>query len=318
MSFGDVIRSANSPGGDPNGIGGDANTIWHCDFYTAIKLYELSTSDFSVVRNIASPNTGPSGIGGDTNTIWHCDYNIDLIYELNTSDMSVARSASSPLSNPQGIGGDNNTIWHCDWNNEKFYELSTSDLSVIRSTSSGTLPSGMGGNANNIWNTLYAEKIYELSTTDFSIVRSSSAPSYKPMGIGGDTETIWLADYYIDKIYELDAASIVTVSGTVSDEFGNTIRDADITISNGTTYTTTSDENGAYSQVVNSDTYDIAVSKSRSTYHDITISSVAVTADTTQDITMLLDKMLGSPSKPRYSPKGISIPGGISMGRSRR
>ena len=314
MSFGDVIRSANSPGGDPNGIGGNVNTIWHCDFYTAKKLYELSTSDFSVVRNIASPSTGATGIGGDSNTVWHCDYNIDRIYELKTLDLSVIRFTSSPLSNPQGIGGDNNTIWHCDWNGEMFYELSTSDLSVIRSTPSGTLPSGIGGNANNIWNTLYAEKIYELSISDFSTTRSSSAPSYKPMGIGGDSETIWLADYYADKVYELDAASVFTLSGTISDEFGNPIRDADITISNGTTYTTTTDENGDYSQVVDADTYDIAVSKSRSTYHDITESSVVVAADTTQDITMLLDKMLGI----QNALKGISIPGGISMGRSRR
>ena len=105
-----------------------------------------------------------------------------------------------------------------------------------------------------------------------------------------------------------------TLSGTISDEWGNPIRDADITISNGTTYTTTTDENGDYSKVVDADTYNIAVSKSRSTYHDITVSSVAVAADTTQDITMLLDKMLGI----QNALKGISIPGGISMGRSRR
>ena len=116
------------------------------------------------------------------------------------------------------------------------------------------------------------------------------------------------------KISGFDFSSTFTLSGTISDEFGNPIRDAAITISNGTTYTTTTDENGDYSQVVNADTYDIAVSKSRSRYHDITESSVSVTADTTQDITMLTDKMLGGPA----IVNGMSIPGGISMGRSRK
>jgi len=31
MDFGDVIRYADSPSSIPLGIGGDANTIWHCD-----------------------------------------------------------------------------------------------------------------------------------------------------------------------------------------------------------------------------------------------------------------------------------------------
>jgi len=64
-----------------SGIGGDANTIWHCDFGTD-KVYELSTTDFSVIRSAASPGGYGYGIGGDANTIWHCDADIDLIYEL--------------------------------------------------------------------------------------------------------------------------------------------------------------------------------------------------------------------------------------------
>uniref|UniRef100_A0A6M3MA50 Carboxypeptidase regulatory-like domain-containing protein n=1 Tax=viral metagenome TaxID=1070528 RepID=A0A6M3MA50_9ZZZZ len=99
-----------------------------------------------------------------------------------------------------------------------------------------------------------------------------------------------------------------TISGTISDELGNKLRDVDITISNGTTYTTTTDENGAYTQVVNTGTYDIAVSKSRSTFHDITESSISVTADTTQNITMLTDRIVGIQKS-----KGMSIPGGIRL-----
>lgn len=77
----DNLRSATSPSSSPYGIGGDANTIWHCDA-SADLIYELSTTDFSVVRSAASPSSSSSGIGGDANTIWHCDYNADLIYEL--------------------------------------------------------------------------------------------------------------------------------------------------------------------------------------------------------------------------------------------
>lgn len=83
-SFGDVLRSAASPSLTPFGIGGDANTIWHCDENVDV-VYELSTSDFSVVRSAASPSRAPYGIGGNANTIWHCDVNTQKVYELDAA-----------------------------------------------------------------------------------------------------------------------------------------------------------------------------------------------------------------------------------------
>ncbi|GAI76764.1 unnamed protein product, partial [marine sediment metagenome] len=47
MAFGGVVRSADTPSSYPSGIGGDANTIWHCDGATD-QIYELLTTDFSV------------------------------------------------------------------------------------------------------------------------------------------------------------------------------------------------------------------------------------------------------------------------------
>ncbi|GAH44038.1 unnamed protein product, partial [marine sediment metagenome] len=49
------------------------------------KVYELSTTDFSVDREAASPGGAPYGIGGDASTIWHCDYVIDKVYELDAA-----------------------------------------------------------------------------------------------------------------------------------------------------------------------------------------------------------------------------------------
>ena len=94
MAFGDVLREASSPYTGPSGIGGDSNTIWHCDFNRG-KIYELSTTDFSVIRQASSPSTYPSGIGGDSNTIWHCDRNADKIYEL---DAAKAPPGPPPMS----------------------------------------------------------------------------------------------------------------------------------------------------------------------------------------------------------------------------
>ena len=95
MAFGDTISSADSPSTFPSGIGGDANTIWHCDA-SVDKVYELDTSDFSQIRSAASPSINPNGIGGDANTIWHNDCDTDKIYELDTSDFSEISSADSP------------------------------------------------------------------------------------------------------------------------------------------------------------------------------------------------------------------------------
>ena len=46
MALSDVITQAASPSTLPSGIGGDANTIWHCDRGTD-QIYELDTSDFT-------------------------------------------------------------------------------------------------------------------------------------------------------------------------------------------------------------------------------------------------------------------------------
>ncbi len=205
MVFGDEIRSAASLSTIPSGIGGDVDTIWHCDA-NVDKVYELSTTDFSVDREVASPGAYPSGIGGDANTIWHCDYFADKVYELSTMDFSVDREAVSPDTNPSGIGGDANTIWHCGIAADKVYELSTTDFSVDREAVSPDIsPFGIGGDADTIWHCdFFADKVYELSTTDFSVDREANSPSTNPYGIGGDANTIWHCDATADKIYELD------------------------------------------------------------------------------------------------------------------
>lgn len=206
MPIGEIIRWLASPDSVPSGIGGDANTIWHCAYEAFPNLiYELSSVDFSTVRSANAPAGGSYGIGGDANTIWHCNGFADKIYELSTADLSSVRDAASPSIGAKGIGGDANTIWHCDSNLDKNYELSTTDFSVVRSANSpDTTPTGIGGNAATIWHCDFdSSDVYELSTTDFSTVESGSSPSTNPRGIGGDTDILWHCDQDTDCVYEL-------------------------------------------------------------------------------------------------------------------
>lgn len=71
MTFGNVIRVEDSPGPYPLSVGGNEDVIWNCDWGTD-KIYELSTTDFSVIREASSPNPDPYGVGGTENTLWHC------------------------------------------------------------------------------------------------------------------------------------------------------------------------------------------------------------------------------------------------------
>ena len=96
MAFGDVIRFASSPSSSPHGIGGDSNTIWHCDF-NSDNIYELDTSDLSTIRSASSPSSDPYGIGGNSNTIWHCDLNSDRIYELDADAPIISTVGSAFL-----------------------------------------------------------------------------------------------------------------------------------------------------------------------------------------------------------------------------
>jgi len=228
-----------------------------------------------------------------------CDDNLNTIYKHDGISSSILDSFNAPTSNYPGVWGltfDGTNLISCDYSGSKIYKHNGFSSSILDSFSSpGLQPTGLAFDGTNLISCNdTVSKIYKHDGISSSILDSFSSPSSIPTGLTAISSTFIL-------------------SGTISDEFGNAIRDADITISNGTTYITTTDENGAYSQVVNVDTYDIAVSKSRSTYHDITVSSVAVAADTTQDITMLLDKVVGG-----QNARGISIPGGISMGRSHR
>jgi hypothetical protein len=67
------------------------------------KVYELSTTDFSVVRSVASPSTTPTGIGGDNTVIWHGDYNTDLIYELDEA-VVIEKTSSDTGSGLESLG----------------------------------------------------------------------------------------------------------------------------------------------------------------------------------------------------------------------
>ncbi|MBA7622252.1 hypothetical protein ES703_29626 [subsurface metagenome] len=210
MAFGDSIRSASTPGGSSKGIGGDANTIWHCDSGLD-RNYELSTSDFGVIKFAASPDGAPYGIGGDADTIWHCSVgSFPKVYELETAALSVLRETSDVGGNTSGIGGDDVTIWYSRLVDDKVGELYWLDLSVTREVASPSgSPDGIGGDANTIW---YCDrntaKVYELDTSDFSVVREAIAPTNEGRGIGGNNNTIWWADTTTDKVHELDAETL--------------------------------------------------------------------------------------------------------------
>ena len=297
--FGDVIRSTNSPGSGPYGIGGDANTIWHCNSHTSDFLCELSTTDFSVVRSAASSSASPTGIGGDVGVIWHCDQTSNHFYELDPSDFSVVRSIACPDTLPSGAGGDSNYIWYCE-EVDKIYELSTIDLSVIQTVASpGTKPAGIGGVSNKIWHvdddTSY---LYELSTTDLSVIRSTSIWRYNDIitGIGGDVNTIWSCAAYNNNIYERSTGvePTYTISGNVKDSDGNNLNNVTITLENSTDYSTITNINGDYSQIVDSDIYTVTASLTQ--YLDSSASVDASAGNQTQNFTLLKPVISGNVS----------------------
>ena len=85
MDFGDTISSATSPSTQPRGIGGDANTIWHCD-YSADKVYELDAAAVtiptvttqavtSIEKTTATGNGNITATGGEDASTWGVCYN---------------------------------------------------------------------------------------------------------------------------------------------------------------------------------------------------------------------------------------------------
>jgi len=218
MAFGDVLRSADTPrlDGYPGAIGGDANTIWYSDYSLPEKVYELSTTDFSVVRSASSPQGQGLGMGGDADTIWYSESNpYKRDYELSTTDFSVVRSADQQTAYASvGLGGKADVIWQSNYWRDKIYELSTTDFSDVRGGNSPYIGSaGIGGNADTIWHSdVDADVVYELSNTDFSVVRSANSPGDLPEGIGGTSNIIWHCDQALDKIYELSSVGVLTVT----------------------------------------------------------------------------------------------------------
>lgn len=100
------------------------------------------------------------------------------------------------------------------------------------------------------------------------------------------------------------------LDGTVTDEWGNKLRDVSVDLENSNTYNLTTDENGEYSEDVFPDTYTFTVSKPPYITHteDITISAAV-----TQDFILESIKAVGMKRLARLS-KGASIPGGMNCG----
>ena len=212
MLFGDIIRSAASPVGNPHGIGGDHSVIWYGDYHGTI--YELSVADFSIIQSRITGGTSFWGIGGNKNVVW-ADWRDGVThhtYELSPIDLSTVRRGSIP--NSTGLGGDENVIWQCDSTGEKVRELAVTDFSILREVASpNDNPNGIGGNVNVIWLCdRDNDKVYQLNPSDLSVLKTVTNSTLNSYGIGGAENSIWQCSSSPDEINEL--ASLYTPPST--------------------------------------------------------------------------------------------------------
>lgn len=214
MSFGNVIRSAASPVGNPGGIGGNASVIWLSEDFGK-GTYELSVSDFSVVRyNVVSADFTFIGHGGDSSHIWFTAHSTftdrygnlrDLLRvgEISVEDLSILRHQVeiSYRFKPtwRGAGGDSSVVWSNDlvWDEGDYayyWEIkkgSPNNLDMIAHFRVSGRCYGLGGTASTLW---WADQSHlrELNPNDGSILEGPVS-TVTGKGVGGDDATIWRA-----------------------------------------------------------------------------------------------------------------------------
>ena len=208
-----VIKTVNSPGTDPRGIGGIYDRLYHSD-YASSRVYELNPSTLAVISSTVTAK-GFNDIGGTSKRLYGSS---GVVYELNRNTLVIIKSDAK---NSSGIGGILNRLYvsNVDAYVDTISEINPDTFAVIKTVTISGDPYGMGGISNRVYYTRSYITTYELNEVNpdtLAVINTVNSPSTYPHGIGGvkgGETTLVISNVlegisnpakikYVDKIYD--------------------------------------------------------------------------------------------------------------------
>jgi hypothetical protein len=109
----DSLRLPDSLSPDPAswGLSWDGAYLWHSQYGSNHRIFQIDTTDGSVVFSFPSPSTFVLGIAWDGVHLW-CLYAFGTIYEMNPPDSSIVASYPWPVSYGLGLQWVGENLWN--------------------------------------------------------------------------------------------------------------------------------------------------------------------------------------------------------------
>lgn len=101
-----LLKVVNSPGGDPQGIGGTDGRLFSVDRDDSL-IFEHDLETLAVIRQWNAPSSNTKGIGGSRGRLWVTNGSTREIYELDiNNNMAIINTGTVPgIGVPEDIGG---------------------------------------------------------------------------------------------------------------------------------------------------------------------------------------------------------------------
>ena len=210
---------------DPRGIWSDGTTMWVADSVDdKLYAYTLSTGardsskDFGTL--VAAGNGSADGIWSDGTTMWVADGIDDKVYAYKMSDKSHDSAKDFELDadndNPRGIWSDGSSMFVVDATDDKIYVYTPNRAATGAPAITGTVALGEVLTADTSGTSDADGKPSTAQGFTYQWQREVVDPSLfgrflrqvtlhsdngLPIGVWGNTDTVWLSDGTDDKIY---------------------------------------------------------------------------------------------------------------------
>lgn len=157
-----------APGGSPQGVAWDGESIWLSAAGTDREIYRLDTSGSTLTATESIPAPYPNGSGTvrdiawnpDTETIWVVNDGDDMIYQVDPSNGDILSEIPTPTADPRSLvwadgtlhssENENGQIWSWNSSAESWEVEFVSPLPEEASTSNRR-PQGLAFHNSNFW-----------------------------------------------------------------------------------------------------------------------------------------------------------------------
>ncbi len=215
---GDTIRSIPAPDTNIMGIEWIRDTLYVLRQAPTsaeyANLYKLDPADGSVLSQFSLPFTGyVLGLTFDGSNLWIVKWSPDqIVYKITTSG-SFVFSFLAPSTDPRGMAWDGQYLWLGDAPSQVLYQVDTLGAVMNTVSMSGTIDWSMGmvwvpeHTAGHLW---VNEDVYDdinqldVSGANAILIQDFSHPATLPEGICHDGEHLWVADYHVPRLWQID------------------------------------------------------------------------------------------------------------------